>query len=96
MPISSLDGGYPPFDHFLRGVVSDRDVRLDQIQLRNDGLIWAQILQHPDQDQLRIRIGIDPQIDHLERLAEIDDAGATIGLLSVLPVDAPHPIIFLQ
>jgi hypothetical protein len=45
---------------------------------------------------LRIRIGIDPQIDRIERFAEIDHAGAPISLLSVLPVDTPQPIILLK
>jgi hypothetical protein len=69
MLIPYLDGGYPPLDHFLSRIVADRNFGLHQIQLRDDRLMRAEIRESPNQDELRIRIGIDLQIEGIERLA---------------------------
>ena len=69
MLIPYLDRGYPPLDHFLSRIVADRNFGLHQIQLRDDRLMRAEIRESPNQDELRIRIGIDLQIEGIERLA---------------------------
>src|SRR6185437_9490851 len=52
----------------------DRDIRLHQTQFRNDRTMRAETLEQPDQDQLRVRIRIDPQIDRIETIADISQA----------------------
>src|SRR6185437_4249891 len=43
-------------------------------QFRNDRTMRAETLEQPDQDQLRVRIRIDPQIDRIETIADISQA----------------------
>ena len=77
----------------IRQMVADDAVHLDQTQLRDDFFVRTQIVQQPNQDQLRIRLRIDPQFDPLASRAELDQSEAlSTDLSATPPVEKVQPI----
>jgi hypothetical protein len=64
-------GTRPLRDPFLRPMITDALGRLGQAQSGDDVRMRPQVIQQPDQLQLRIRLRIDPKLDGIEALAEL-------------------------
>jgi len=71
---SDADRGKLTREQTFRHQPPDRDIRLYQAQFRNDRIMRAETFEQPNQDQLRVRIGIDPQINRIEPIADIGQA----------------------
>jgi hypothetical protein len=58
--------------------------------------VRAEIFEQPGQDQLRVRIGVNPDIDRIERPTQIGYASPAISFADIPSVNAPQPIVLRQ